>query len=211
MDGAPRRSEPTPVPLGGSELARDGAPTLARYVRQYEAMPRSLCTRVLEELERHSDQLCWRVMDGVRRFQDWSLDAAVAAEPELRPLRDAVLGVIESVVDRYRRDVGVGPYDWPAAHRLENLRVKRYRRGEGFFEDHVDVRNYQSARRFLVVFVYLDDVEEGGRTEFRDLGTWAQPVAGRALVFPPTWMFPHRGQVPLSGDKHIVGTYLHYV
>ena len=34
------------------------------------------------------------------------------------------------------------------------------------FKDHVDVGNHDSARRFLVCFLYLNDVAIGGQTEF---------------------------------------------
>ena len=36
--------------------------------------------------------------------------------------------------------------------------MKKYERDSSFFLDHVDVGDYESARRFLVFFVYLNDV-----------------------------------------------------
>ena len=70
--------------------------------------------------------------------------------------------------------------------------------------------DHDSARRFLVLFFYLNDVEEGGETYFQDIDFTVQPKEGRLLIFPPTWMFPHAGLKPVSNDKYIAGTYLHY-
>ena len=77
--------------------------------------------------------------------------------------------------------------------------------------DHVDVGSYDSAMRFLVLFVYLNDVEEGGGTEFPELDLTVTPKCGTMLLFPSTWTYLHRGNTPISNDKYILGSYLHYV
>ena len=38
-----------------------------------------------------------------------------------------------------------------------------------------------------------------------------QPKRGSILIFPPTWMYRHAGLPPVSNDKYILGTYLHYL
>jgi hypothetical protein len=77
--------------------------------------------------------------------------------------------------------------------------------------DHVDVGDSISARRFLVFFLYLNDVAEGGETEFPDLDLTISPECGKLLVFPSIWTYLHRGNVPISNDKYILGSYKHYV
>ena len=76
------------------------------------------------------------------------------------------------------------------------------------FDTHVDVMDYNSARRFLSFFWYLNDVEIGGETRFYNLEI--TPKKGTLVVFPPLWMFPHKGEPPLSGEKYLLSTYLHY-
>ena len=71
--------------------------------------------------------------------------------------------------------------------------------------------NHDSARRFLAMFFYLNDVDKGGQTYFNNINYKVKAKEGSVLCFPPTWMFPHEGKAPLSGDKWIVGTYLHYL
>ena len=80
-----------------------------------------------------------------------------------------------------------------------------------FFLDHVDVGDYESARRFLVFFVYLNNVVVGGETEFVSLDLKVSAECGKVLVFPATWEFIHRGNAPVGQDKYILGSYLHYV
>jgi hypothetical protein len=50
---------------------------------------------------------------------------------------------------------------------------------------------------------YLNDVEEGGETEF--FGNYKiKPETGKFVLFPATWTYPHAALVPRSGDKYII-------
>jgi hypothetical protein len=60
----------------------------------------------------------------------------------------------------------------------------------------------------MVFLWYLNDVAEGGETEFPDLRIKVQARTGRLLMFPPYWMFQHAGLAPVSNDKYIVSTYM---
>ena len=119
----------------------------------------------------------------------------------------------------YQLDVGIEEQDIPNDYSFEAVRIKRYLSNDyDRFDDHVDVRDYDTSRRFLAFFVYLNDVNEGGETEFIGLpkrGSYIQykiePKMGRMIVFPPMWPWPHKGHKPVSGKKYLLHSYLHYV
>ena len=62
--------------------------------------------------------------------------------------------------------------------------------------------------RVLSFIWYLNDVSEGGYTEFID-GTKIQPERGKFLIFPSTWNFCHRGFPPKKETKYIITGWLH--
>jgi hypothetical protein len=98
---------------------------------------------------------------------------------------------------------------FPESHAFEQFRLKKYNNdGHDQFDVHVDVQDYASARRYLAFLWYLNDVQEGGDTVFKDF--IVHPQRGRVLIFPPLWMFPHKGEPPISGPKYILSGYLHY-
>ena len=100
----------------------------------------------------------------------------------------------------------------PEKYGFEEFRMKRYDNNDtDEFGPHVDVIDYNSARRFIVCFYYLNDVEEGGETAFPHLDVDFKPKKGACLVFPPLWLYLHEGRKPISGPKYIIGTYLHYI
>lgn len=57
--------------------------------------------------------------------------------------------------------------------------------------------------RAITYLWYLNDVEKGGETALLS-NMKIQPSAGRLLLFPATWTYPHCGMMPESGDKYIV-------
>jgi hypothetical protein len=96
----------------------------------------------------------------------------------------------------------------PLRNRLENLRIKRYSvAADDQFQPHFDALDYCS-NRYMVFLWYLNDVMEGGETEFCDLGLRIEARQGRLLMFPPYWMFQHAGLPPRSNDKYMISTYM---
>jgi prolyl 4-hydroxylase len=69
----------------------------------------------------------------------------------------------------------------------EYLQLLRYEPGQ-YYNTHHDYIPHQIDRqmgvRTLTVFLYLNDVEAGGGTEFPNLGLTVHPKKGRALIWP---------------------------
>ena len=87
------------------------------------------------------------------------------------------------------------------------FQIQKYLKGEGHFIGwHLDVREYDFPYRIreYVYTLYLNDVEEGGETEFLHLDLKVKPKKGTLMWFPVHYPYVHRGNVPLSGDKYIM-------
>ena len=114
---------------------------------------------------------------------------------------------IDRYLAKYNEDLSL-TLPIPGSVRVEDLRIKRYSvESEDRFQPHWDSLN-ETSNRYLVFIWYLNDVLDGGETEFCDLGIKVEARAGRLLVFPPYWMFQHAGLPPRSNDKYMISTYL---
>ena len=88
--------------------------------------------------------------------------------------------------------------------------IQKYTMNEGFYKYHndfyidIDNNNY----RKIAYIWYLNDVSEGGETEFLN-SILIKPKRGNILLFPACWTFPHRGIMPVSNDKYIVTGWLY--
>ena len=69
----------------------------------------------------------------------------------------------------------------------EHLQLLKYQEGQ-FYKSHHDYIAHHVDRaqhvRILTVFLYLNDVEEGGGTHFNTLKLTVQPKQGRVVIWP---------------------------
>jgi len=90
---------------------------------------------------------------------------------------------------------------------LENsgFMVQKYSKQKGRYVYHDDFSiNWEKKTfRHFTYLWYLNTVEDGGETEFWGTHT-VKPEAGKLILFPSCWTFPHRGKMPLSHDKYII-------
>ena len=63
-------------------------------------------------------------------------------------------------------------------------------------------------KRVLAYSIYLNDVEEGGETEFLYQSVRVKPVKGRMVIWPAYFPFVHRGNPPLKGEKYLLTSWL---
>ena len=114
-------------------------------------------------------------------------------------------------VDHYRFNIKSFYTFAPKNLYFEHFRVKRYKSEDADqFDTHVDVGDVSNECRYLSFMWYLNDVVDGGETEFAELDLKIQPEAGALIMFPPIWMFPHKGHLLNSGKKYLLSTYLLY-
>ena len=80
---------------------------------------------------------------------------------------------------------------------------------EGYHSFHIEHGNeLDDFRRVGVWTLYLNDVEEGGETEFLYQLKRVKPEKGTLCIFPAGYTHVHRGNTPLSGEKYIMTGWL---
>jgi hypothetical protein len=147
------------------------------------------------------------VLEGHRSFKQVNLQQ----HSSWQPFTTALSTIFQQYIRNYMEDCNVTDKMFPQQFAFEQFRMKRYMPNDvDQFDDHVDVGNIDTARRFLVFFLYLDD-NKGGHTEFPQFNISVPPATGRMLMFPPLWTHLHAGRKPIDKPKYIIGSYLHYV
>ncbi len=172
-----------------------------------DALERGFCAQLVESFEASANRQTRNgrgVREGLEESGWTELNVSRLADDSFTGF---FLHKIEEGLERYNARLRL-TLPVPLRPNIEDLRIKRYRAdGEDRFQPHFDSID-AVANRYLVFLWYLNDVAEGGETEFCDLGLKIAARAGRLLVFPPYWMFQHAGLPPRSNDKYILSTYL---
>ncbi len=178
---------------------------LSHYIRVYDHhLDQGLCARMIESFA------------GLARFQRPNgrgiragLEESAWTELNVTARSDAdFLGMFRKIIDhalaRYNHDIGL-PIAIPATPLMSELVMKRYRPGqEERFQLHFDAINYV-ANRYMVMLWYLNDVAEGGETDFPHLNLNDQ-ARGRAATDLPAVL-----DVPAPGVAAGFGGQIHPV
>lgn len=96
-------------------------------------------------------------------------------------------------------------------HGILTYKVQKTMPGQGYHVWHSEAMNPEMSKRIGTYLLYLNDVEDGGETEFLYLSERVAPKAGRLLVFPAGYVHTHRGNPPLKDTKYIMTGWTEFV
>jgi len=98
-------------------------------------------------------------------------------------------------------------YDVP--FHFTGLKIQKTLPTEGYHIWHLEhCKGFDNEPRAFVYSVYLNDVEEGGETEFLHFSKRVKPKKGRIVIWPAAFPYLHRGNPPLSGEKYILTSWM---
>jgi len=84
------------------------------------------------------------------------------------------------------------------------VKIQHYNPGDGYYGYHTENDGFGINRnRHLVFMTYLNDVNEGGGTEFKYQKLISPAKKGLTLIWPAAWTHTHRGQVSKTQHKYI--------
>ena len=88
--------------------------------------------------------------------------------------------------------------------------IQRYFPGDHFAKIHCERINIQTIHRMFAWMTYLNDVDDGGVTNFSHYAIKVKPEIGKTLIWPAEWTHAHSGEVLNSGVKYIVTGWMHF-
>ena len=136
---------------------------------------------------------------------EWSVERLREVDYDMPDLDMQMVGVVTEILRAYTT-----VYTTIAEMNFADsgYQMQRYKKGEGFYKQHVDGDPKKCSERILALVIYLNDVAEGGETYFPWQGVKVQPRRGRVVVFPANWLYPHEALVPVSDDKYMISTFI---
>ena len=93
------------------------------------------------------------------------------------------------------------------------LNLQKYLQGVGGYHHwHSEIypreANCETLHRVLLFMFFLNDVQEGGETEFKYQQQKVKPKRGRMVIAPAGFTHTHKGCVPETADKYIVTSWI---
>jgi hypothetical protein len=180
-----------------------------------DAIEPDLCDKLIYEFERHSDlglTVSGVTGGGESRMLKRSEDFNILAYPSLHQISKEVISQIMDVYDLYQdRYDGVKTYTAP--HTITALQIQKYNQElkSAYYAFHNEIHP-DYCNRVTTFIVYLNDISEGGETEFLEQKLRVKPEKGKVVIWPAYYTHVHRGNPVLSDEnKYIITGWMNFV
>lgn len=122
------------------------------------------------------------------------------------------LSQLQSVVEAYIKQYPMCNH-YSAWGINEGFNIQHYKPNEGYFEWHTERTTITapSCNRHLVYMTYLNDVSDGGETEFYHQELKVKPRKGLTLIWPADWTHTHRGITSPTEEKYILTGWFNFI
>lgn len=162
------------------------------------------CDKLIDLFENHPHKFLG-VVGGDRSVdvsRKDSMDMTCHATDD-HPLIQEYLSELKIVLEKY-----IERYPWCSNRHqpwsiTNGFNIQRYYPDQGFHVWHFE-RNATAPLRHLVFMTYLNDVTDGGETEWYHQQVLVQPKKGLTVFWPADWTFVHRGLTSTTQTKYIV-------
>ena len=175
------------------------------YIRK-DALPKSFCDNVIQKFELDDRKRQGQVGSGVRLDIKRSCDLSISGKEDWKSYDEAFFKSLNNALKEYLRFIPEEYIQFKALGRFEDdtgYQIQKTQPGDYYIWHHD-----QTKTRLVTFIWYLNDVKDGGYTEFID-GTRIQPEAGKLIIFPATWDFLHRGVSPKIETKYLCTGWVH--
>lgn len=184
-----------------------------------ESLSKDICDKIIEKFEKDNRRVKGRMGGGkldisvkntsdllLTSFEDWFYFDKILFENLMQNLKEYMFILKDKNInlqgDGNLFDTG--------------FQIQKYDENEGHYMWHNDYSLIKSthsifdpsiSNRYITFIWYLNDVNEGGETFFMD--GKVKPTTGKLLLFPATWTYLHKGDIPRSNSKYIITGWLY--
>ena len=111
---------------------------------------------------------------------------------------------LQKALDLYNAYYAIPGFD-VARYFVEAINIQKYHKGGHFNRWHCERSSGgDDSYRHLVFMTYLNDITDGGQTEFFHQQLSIRPRKGLTLLWPADWTHTHRGVPSFTQEKYIV-------
>jgi hypothetical protein len=178
-----------------------------------DVIDNNLCEEIIKLFESSNKKYYGVVESGLNKNIKNTIDLHMAFEPELFIDIDKKLhSILNKSIYEYIDKLNSNCLTITMLHFTDSgFNIQKYFKNDGFYVYHndfcVDYKNEKY--RLFTYLLYLNNIDEGGETEF--FGNYKiKPKPGKLLLFPACWTYPHKALLPISNDKYIITGWIYF-
>ena len=93
---------------------------------------------------------------------------------------------------------------------IGSFNIQKYSKGDHFSLIHTERSSLKHSNRLFAWMTYLNNVKDGGATNFSHYGIRVKPEIGKTLIWPAEWTHAHSGEILNSGEKYIITGWMNF-
>ena len=93
---------------------------------------------------------------------------------------------------------------------IGKFNLQKYKKDGHFAGGHSERTSLTTLHRLFAWMTYLNDVEDGGVTNFSHYKIDVKPEIGKTIIWPSEWTHAHSGGIVKSGTKYIITGWMHF-
>jgi len=178
---------------------------MSNFIFEYQMQDTSLCDKLIDYHTNASEYKRQSVFVD-DDFYKLSTDVPIYARssnPTISTYENHVFEALDAFKNKYKYFKGNVTFD---SHWL----IQHYRPSEGFLSWHHERADVALSPRVLTFMTYLNDVTDGGETEFYYQNTKFKPKKGLTLIWPTEFTHTHRGITSKTQEKYIATGWLKF-
>jgi hypothetical protein len=172
----------------------------------------TICDRLVEYYKNSDEKAAGKITDKdgnkvIDPSKKASTDVYLNESPIAHEYCNELQTILSHYTEEYKFSNDVAPFGL-----TERINIQHYKANEAFHKWHCE-RNSNvgaSASRHLVFMTYLNDVAQGGETEFYYQELKIKPQKGLTVIFPSDWTHTHKG-LSSNEEKFIVTGWFNYL
>jgi len=182
------------------------------FIDGYYLNDLSVCDNLIKLFESSNKKTEGTIRKGVNKKIKDSLDVSldindIKSHQTLQNYFNQLFNCLELYKTKYKFcDEIIAPWGLE-----KNFNIQKYKPTQAYHGWHCETTSPKSSHRHLVWMTYLNDVKQGGETEWYFQKLKVKPEKGLTVIWSADWTFTHKGHTTINEDKYIITGWFSYI
>ena len=181
------------------------------FINQYYLLDSSICDDLITLFKNSKNKSVAKTSRGVDKTIKDGIDCPLYIEDVKKSIiLQSYFKELNAMIEKYKTKYIFCNENHAQWGLEESFNIQKYKPTQAYHSWHSEISGPINSKRHLVWMTYLNDVKQGGETEWFYQKTKIKPKKGLTVIWPTNWVFTHKGHTAVDEDKYIFTGWYNY-